>query len=484
MGSEADITAALQAVHLPSTKPKANFPLPRELRDQIYSYLLSSGFVKHTPTRSDATQSHEFDICESTAHAYSFGTGILAVSRDIAREAKEYLYKNNTFVLVEYECSGFSVALHNGDVPIVADRKIESFGHACVQIKVVLKNPPWISISQRHDWPTPRTERGTVLMLLDDFAVLARMLRLHLQYSLGRCLYVVSSRNEQLDITVTEATTFADVKIELMSTTFQHQSTLLQDCLLASISHVIGGGMKVQIVGAMDSAKAALVETKMAPHVVWAAALHWSRLRTALELKRCADDLATAGNTRQAYARYSYLVDFFCISKIELFPVVASSRNEDLNAAMARVAVLLCDLMLSRMYLHVRTGNVEGPQLQSELHGVFAIVRSGVVPREYIFKVLHFAMALQIFKRSEDNVTTRVNMFLAEAPRHPNDLYALHDSALMRNDLSGRKVSSPRRIPTHGPADQRNRIPHFRVSTSRRRACVRFRSGSLTPNRR
>jgi hypothetical protein len=77
-----------------------NFPIPRELRDQIYGYLLHSDYVRVARERKTAPGGGEEPF---SRQAYKFHTNILAVNKTIHDEAEEYLYKNNVFVVASAE---------------------------------------------------------------------------------------------------------------------------------------------------------------------------------------------------------------------------------------------------------------------------------------------------------------------------------------------------------------------------------------------
>lgn len=64
-----------------------NFPLPRELRDEIYKYLLDGKYAR-------VRRAQRYD------RAYRFHTNILAVNREIHNESEEYLHEKNAFVVV------------------------------------------------------------------------------------------------------------------------------------------------------------------------------------------------------------------------------------------------------------------------------------------------------------------------------------------------------------------------------------------------
>lgn len=76
--------------------PRANFPLPRELRDHIYSYLLDA---KHTRIKR----------ARIGDRAYTFHTSILGVNREVHDEAEEYLYKHNVFVVISHQFSDAAI---------------------------------------------------------------------------------------------------------------------------------------------------------------------------------------------------------------------------------------------------------------------------------------------------------------------------------------------------------------------------------------
>ncbi|KAI5357927.1 hypothetical protein Slin15195_G062550 [Septoria linicola] len=73
----------------PAGPPLSNFPLPRELRDGIYQYLLAGDYVR--AERKPMRPAPDF-------RAFSFHTNILAMNKEIHREASELLAKRNIFV--------------------------------------------------------------------------------------------------------------------------------------------------------------------------------------------------------------------------------------------------------------------------------------------------------------------------------------------------------------------------------------------------
>ncbi|GAB7328339.1 hypothetical protein MBLNU13_g00332t1 [Cladosporium sp. NU13] len=100
-----------------------NLPLPRELRDQIYSYLLDGEYVRTKRTWSRKDFEGYFDNDRSGPQAYHCHTNILGVNHAIHDEAEELLYKRNMFVILSYDYIG--LGKENGGLfwlPIVSNK--------------------------------------------------------------------------------------------------------------------------------------------------------------------------------------------------------------------------------------------------------------------------------------------------------------------------------------------------------------------------
>ncbi|TKA28988.1 hypothetical protein B0A50_03400 [Salinomyces thailandicus] len=143
--------SAIDLTKKSAAEPRPNFPLPRELRDQIYGYLLNHEHVHappyHTrPQQDRGTQSEATNRDRSVAHTYRFSTVILAVNKEIQREAQEALCDSNTFVIVSWVWPDLGQTLHAYDLPI----------------HPVAKPAP------KHEW---------ILMLHSDLAILCRTIR-------------------------------------------------------------------------------------------------------------------------------------------------------------------------------------------------------------------------------------------------------------------------------------------------------------------
>ena len=102
--AEEQLTASLSDMSVSGQPPKRlNFPLPRELRDKIYSYLLDGD---HTRLERPVNRSEglaEIKTYIQDGNAYRFHTNILMVNHAIHIEAEELLYKRNVFVVVSWQ---------------------------------------------------------------------------------------------------------------------------------------------------------------------------------------------------------------------------------------------------------------------------------------------------------------------------------------------------------------------------------------------
>lgn len=106
--AEEQVTAALSDISVSGLPAKIpNFPLPRELRDKIYGYLLDGDYNR---LRRIITSGRTIDDHSREGNAYHFWTNVLSVNHAIREEAEEVLFKRNIFVVVSYQWLGLLVA--------------------------------------------------------------------------------------------------------------------------------------------------------------------------------------------------------------------------------------------------------------------------------------------------------------------------------------------------------------------------------------
>ncbi len=130
-----DIVAGLHDLALAPTSqplrpsnstPKINLPLPRELRDQIWGYLLIHKHVHEPVYVSKVDSATDKPGIQSVNHAgtYSFQTSILATNKTIKSEADEVLDANR-FIVISYDWVLMSRWLHTFDCPVITESKAQ-----------------------------------------------------------------------------------------------------------------------------------------------------------------------------------------------------------------------------------------------------------------------------------------------------------------------------------------------------------------------
>ncbi|KAK3722984.1 hypothetical protein LTR37_002130 [Vermiconidia calcicola] len=334
-----------------------NFPLPRELRDEIYSYLLDARRVKYTPPPDrKAAHSKMYSNCSGRAHTYKFFTAVLRVNKTIGAEATECLYARQAFILVSFDMPDFSRMLHMANVPIIADDKLEKFKRHVVSVDVKWTDHPYFTVAQTVHDKKLDPEQGFVLMLEVEFRRLCEMLRFLCQYTLPRCVYVTSRADTELDARVVQATQMAHIKVTYHEAGAKALSMPQQAGVLRTLAIVIGGGYKLSLSGFSDHSLARGVKATMAPAIAWPRALEWDRLETAMQKKAEADELANKGDWAGAISRYSVLIDLQRSSTNSEF--VVPSRDVDAvgYAAFKHGLFFVFDLYKSRASLNLRTG--------------------------------------------------------------------------------------------------------------------------------
>lgn len=120
--AEEQVTAALSAASS-SGSPLTIFPLPRELRDKIYGYLLDGDYTLIKRTFKEEDRKSAARLNHTGPRAYHFHTNIMAVNRTIHEETEELLYKRNAFIVTSFQWPSLNT-LRGGmfSVPVVSSK--------------------------------------------------------------------------------------------------------------------------------------------------------------------------------------------------------------------------------------------------------------------------------------------------------------------------------------------------------------------------
>lgn len=345
-----------------STIQRTNFPLPRELRDHIYSHLLDSRQLSYTPDFT--AQDCELVDSYNTAHRYKFHTSILAVNHTIHEEASELLYKRNIFVVISYKVPLFNAMLEMSDVPIVSMTGIARFKHHSLRLHIKWRCPPWTEeISS--DWKPQNKATvplASCLMLAPDVPRLCRMLRWQLSFLPSDAIWVTSSPGKPLaavlchldDLDMDCSVVPARIAMQLYGTRYRLSSSGLSEQLLAPFRTLVGGLAKVSIIGADTQLAYRLIRT-MAPTVTWFAAYLWNNLELWAAMKHDADNCVLQGLFYAAELRYTSIIHVLR-RECDMFPEDMVVGGTSVAEARVCTDALLCECGISLNFLHLRLG--------------------------------------------------------------------------------------------------------------------------------
>lgn len=120
-----------------TTTPKiVDFPLPQELKDEIWSYLLDGQKLQRTPPGGRQSDPHRCELTHKWRPAYKFRTNILAVNKTIGGNASKFLIKRNTFVTIRYDCGALSTCLEHLQIPLVAWKNLPNFQNHAFELNI------------------------------------------------------------------------------------------------------------------------------------------------------------------------------------------------------------------------------------------------------------------------------------------------------------------------------------------------------------
>jgi len=268
--------------------PRENFPLPRELRDHIYSYLLDS---KHTKVK----RAHVGD------RAYKFHTNILGVNRQIHGEAEKYLYKHNIFVVISHQFSDPDIPATGFIAPFVAKLSSAEFTHRSLEVR--LSEVTHVD-SEQSEIPGLHW-----LFLSNDLDLYRRIVSMPLINRLQQApILVLHGGGLYLDRLIEEngQQNYPDhMKIKFCRHRYSQSSRELQASLLAPLSILKRPGLLVTLSGdILDHASARDFECSMDVHAAFFSTINWHVLKAVDDIRGAADASAQAGESTVAARMY------------------------------------------------------------------------------------------------------------------------------------------------------------------------------------
>lgn len=248
-----------------------------------------------------------------------------------------------------------------GDIPVVTTRGAAPFEHHSVRLHLTWRNPP---LRRRciadgfSEAETTGLEDGiqVFVMLLPDLPALCNMMGSEFALTPGPCVYVTSSTITLSRPITGQTNTIASTAIALIDTPYQNMTFDLQQRILRPLEAMSGACQKAVIKGG-DQTSTEQVMRSMCPQLVWPSAIFWTLYDDISTQKKKADDLAVSGKPAETLARYNYILKLSILESLgHLIPFEIKISDDDCKAALARIAIIAADCLLSRIWLSVRLG--------------------------------------------------------------------------------------------------------------------------------
>lgn len=313
--AEQQLTAALSDMSVSDMPPKLpNFPLPRELRDKIYGYLLDGDYtrVKRNLNRSE-TQT-EFERLIGDEMAYHFHTNILAVNRTIHEEAEELLYKRNVFVVISYQWPRM-LDMTGGWFWLltVSKKHVARMTRHSLRIHASPGTNDLAAFAHETGQNSPIESR---IILAKDLEAACLALLVPAANTSGPGIAVTNSLTGVLQL---QASIFNDrkarsmqLKCELRNSTYRSMSAALQQSLLTPLAVIIAPCQRVVFTGKIcDVSQTENLKRAMAPTLLCRTAVFWAYFEALMLRKELADTALEHDGLRFVIAEY---VTLECLS--------------------------------------------------------------------------------------------------------------------------------------------------------------------------
>lgn len=270
--------------------PRPNFPLPRELRDQIYGYLLDSSCTRVPRRYGQVHSQHNFKRDRTGPKAYHFHTSILAVDRAIHDEAEELIYKSNTFVVVSYQWP--SLGKERGDLlctPIMSNKHVARMSLHSLRIHV---NPGMLEQGETNVSVTVES----YIILAGDLNCFCATIHARERGPNGTAITITTAPNMvpavnvvglQSDGKVSEP---AGMRCQLRNTRYRSISRVSQSYMLAPLAAIIGKSQMVTFTGPVCYyQQIAYLKKRMGPSLVCQNAVQWHSFEQCEVVKEVTD---------------------------------------------------------------------------------------------------------------------------------------------------------------------------------------------------
>ena len=347
-----------------------NFPIPRELRDQIYGYLLHSDYTRiareheKNPNGGDGPFKHQ---------GYRFHTNVLAVNKAIHDETEEYLYKNNFFVVAsaEWHLHGFlpGESLFSGNfwAPIVTEMHAARMRHHSLRLHITRGQNAEFDRLDRATGSRMKVPIQSCVIMANDLHAMCMTLRCHaLQYPGFAILVeddpVIPSPNDIKVLGTDERDGKLDrstrLKIQFRDTPFRIRDSIMQSKMIDSLRQIVCAGLRVTFDGVLPEHmdRAQTTKDAMGPVLISRQATYWDSLEILCKAKQLADNAMCLGELHFAERSYSLTIGdtYKFIDTVEKASLPNALHIS--SPTVYAVNVLRLDLALTLSYLQMRLG--------------------------------------------------------------------------------------------------------------------------------
>jgi hypothetical protein len=375
------LTAGLAAMDVNARLP--NFPVPRELRDQIYGYLLHSDYTRVPRVREPKTDAVDGPY---TTQAYRFQTNILAVNKAIHKESEEYLYKNNVFVVVSAEwlphdivqLPSISLFSANFWTPLITETKAVKMRHHSVRMHITKGR------NEKYDSLEKTRKQGPIqscLAMADDLELFSINLRAHVSKYPGFHILIDDgfAPNAFLTLGVNHDEGKVDkpsrLKIQFRDTPFRARNAGMQFKTMDTLRNVSCAGMRVTFDGVLPEHFDHSERTRdvMGPTLVSRQAIHWESFETIRKSKQLIDEAVGVDEL------YLTVRSYCLVAREAMRYVDALDPDPNVHALPVTLPVVLAfhvlrfDLQLTLNYLQLRLGRLS--QLDSMTVHLLGVVK-------------------------------------------------------------------------------------------------------------
>ncbi|KAK5136672.1 hypothetical protein LTR08_002325 [Meristemomyces frigidus] len=395
--------------------PRINFPLPRELRDEIYGYLLSSEYAKDGMT-------------------YNFHTSIMAVNHALHDETEEYLYKNNVFVVFSCNWEHF-VPTGFSCLPLVATKNVGRMEHHSSHFH--------LGIEKKTEKETPVR---SILILAQHVEGICHQLHIQLFTLENQRVCIISLPGKQLHLEHSgnsKVTTSA--LIELRTTKHRNMTVACQQALVLPLHSFISEISEISFRGAIaDASTVEAAKSLMKPALICMEAKLWSLYSIVLAEKAICDALVTE-------KFYDAAADGYMRILFHLYPLKRSQGPSVVSDATAAWRVLTMDLCLSNAWLAMRKGSEEAIEYSMNQFEMETVIDTSVqdmlsTRSRSALHHLYLLASTYLWKQGyPDDTVTEVCHLEAELKalmiKYPDDRYVAFDEAEVTKAVDAKAVA-------------------------------------------